>query len=216
MSNTFDISLYNDDFFKWHSEHAHEYSVRNMEWLLGSPYVNEPKSVLDIGCGIGSYLSVAIKHGLDILGFEIALDKALPYMDKDVIMKVHQWDCTQPLLNSYHWKSSPFDIVMSFETAEHIEPSGTGVFMDNLAESLAIGGLLLFTGAPPGQEGCGHINCRPKNEWIRMFEDRGLERLRHAEEAISNAWLEQGCPNYIAQNLISMTRPAYFKPVKRK
>ena len=52
----FDIDLYNDEFFEWHLKYAREYSMVTMDWLLEFvPF----KSVVDFGCGIGSYLESA-------------------------------------------------------------------------------------------------------------------------------------------------------------
>lgn len=65
----FDLSLYNDEFFEWHLKHVHESSVRCMEWYCEQ---YEPKLVLDLGCGIGSYLLGAHNKGATVLGIEVS------------------------------------------------------------------------------------------------------------------------------------------------
>ena len=53
---SFDLSLYNDEFFQWHYKYARIYSIQTMNWFLDKFTVN---SVVDFGCGIGSYLECA-------------------------------------------------------------------------------------------------------------------------------------------------------------
>jgi hypothetical protein len=96
-----------------------------------------------------------------------------------------------------------FDCVLSFETAEHIDPDGTDQFILNLVN--ATGKHLLFTAAPPGQDGCGHINLHPKEFWIGKF----INHLTYDDEmsaTISKAWRKLGAPNYICDNLIVFKR----------
>lgn len=218
----FDITLYNDDFFAWHKKYAHEYSMTNMKWLLESHYRDKISSVIDFGCGIGSYLVAAHQCGIkQIRGYEIALQQALPYIDGRVLNRIVQHDCTLPIPKNkrhpYHRvinqskvdnnypllpENRKYDLVLSFETIEHVEPSGTEQFIINMIDSLLYEGMILFTGAPPGQEGCGHINCRDKSEWILLFEKHGVINMPHIATEISKQWLIQGCPTYISENLL--------------
>ena len=65
---SFDLSLYNDEFFQWHYKYARIYSIQTMNWFLDKFTVS---SVVDFGCGIGSYLECAHDRGLEVKGFEI-------------------------------------------------------------------------------------------------------------------------------------------------
>ena len=81
----FDISLYNDDFFEWHFKYAREYSIVTMDWLLE---VFPFKSVVDFGCGIGSYLESAVaKNITKIKGYDIMEDLTNPFGDKPWLVK---------------------------------------------------------------------------------------------------------------------------------
>ena len=72
----FDINLYNDEFFEWHLKYAREYSMVTMDWLLKFiPF----KSVVDFGCGIGSYLESAHDKNVKIKGYDIGGDFAKKY-----------------------------------------------------------------------------------------------------------------------------------------
>lgn len=193
----FDISLYNDEFFEWHVKHAREYSIKTMDWYIEK---YKPESVCDFGCGIGSYLESCYNHGIKFYGIEIS-KAAKKYTPKHIKARIFYYDCTLPLL------CEVYGTVISFETAEHIDPNGTDEFIDNVI--CRVGNHLLFTAAPPGQEGTGHINLRPREFWIEQF----TKRLKYDQELtkdISDNWRRLGAPNYICDNLIVCTND-WFK-----
>jgi cyclopropane fatty-acyl-phospholipid synthase-like methyltransferase len=194
----FNISLYNDEFFKWHLIHAREYSIKTMDWFIEK---YKPETLLDIGCGIGSYLESAKKHGLrDIYGIDIS-EAAKKYTPEEIQYYIEYEDCTKPL--SFFGRT--FDVVISFETAEHIDPEGTRQFVKNLVD--ATGKYLLFSAAPPGQDGCGHINCQTKEYWIGQFVfNHKLNYGNVMTKIISDEWRKLGAPNYICDNLIVFKR----------
>lgn len=189
----FDISLYNDEFFEWHLKYAREYSIKTMDWYIET---FRPQSVVDFGCGIGSYLESAHNHKVFYHGYEISIEAA-KYTPEHIQHRIQYWDCTTPI---HHYRTG---CVISFETAEHIEPSGTDQFIQNLVN--ATGRHLLFTAAPPGQEGTGHINCHPKEYWKELFS-KHLTFDEALTKQISDKWRELGAPDYICNNLIVFIR----------
>lgn len=189
----FDLSLYDEEFFIWHKIHAREYSIRNMDWYIKN---YKPESVIDFGAGIGSYLESAHNHGLIIRGYDIS-EEALKHTPAFLHPFIAYLDCTLPI------KTEPFDTVISFETAEHIDPAGTEQFISNLIN--ATGKRLLFTAAPPGQQGTGHINLRPKQFWLDEFS-KELTYNEKVSREISSFWGLQGAPYYIVNNLIVFER----------
>lgn len=191
---TFDLSLYDDEFFIWHKIHAREYSIRNMDWYIKN---YKPESVIDFGCAIGSYLESAHNHGIQIVGVEIS-EAARKHTPESIRPFIQYMDCIDQLLCGV-----PFDTVLSFETAEHIDPAGTDQFIQNLIN--ATGKRLLFTAAPPGQQGTGHINLRPKQFWIDEFS-KELTYNEKLSREISSFWGLQGAPYYIVNNLIVFER----------
>lgn len=190
----FDISLYNDEFFEWHLKHAREYSIKTMDWYIEK---YKPVSVIDFGAGIGSYLESCDNHNVKCAGLEIS-PAALKYTPEHIRNRIFYLDCTKPI---GYW--GVFNTVISFETAEHIEPSGTNQFVENIIS--CTGGHMLFTAAPPGQLGTGHINLRPRQFWIEQF----TKELKYDEDLtkdISDNWRILGAPDYICNNLIVCTR----------
>jgi SAM-dependent methyltransferase len=189
----FDISLYNDEFFLWHLKYARDYSIQSMDW-----YIDEykPNSIIDFGCGIASYLESAYNKGIKKLkGIDIGGEYAKKYTPEYLMPYVEYKDCTQAIT------SEKYDCVISFETAEHIEPNGTQTFIKNISNALQVGGRILFTAAPPGQEGCGHINMHPKEFWLQEFSSLGNTLDTEMTEKVKENW-RNICPNYIVENLI--------------
>jgi len=189
----FDISLYDEDFFEWHVTHARKYSMRTMDWYIQK---YKPDSVVDFGCGIGSYLEAAFDYGIKIKGYEISWE-AIIHTPERIRPFIEYRDCTEPI------NAGVFDTVISFETAEHIEPEGTNQFIKNLVN--ATGKTLLFTAAPPGQEGTGHINCRYRDFWMLELSDFLIYNDVLTGE-ISEAWEKLGAPWYIVKNLMVFSR----------
>ena len=140
------------------------------EWLMETKSITEliydkfkPKSVVDFGCGSGSYLYFFSKLGVNKLkGFEgsqNAIELALidkKYIDRCDITKKIELDET-------------YDVCVCFEVAEHLDEDCVDMFLDNLCSSSAT---ILFTAAPPGQGGRHHVNLKPSQYWIQKFEER--------------------------------------------
>lgn len=193
MEELFDINVYNDRYFEWHLKNAREYSIKTMDWFIQYYKI---KSLVDFGCGIGSYLESALKNNLEkIKGYDIG-SVAKKYTPNEVQQFIEYKDCTKRMM------CDKYDCVISFETAEHIEPKGTDKFILNIINSVNDNGVILFSAAPPEQNGSGHINCHPKEYWIKKFEEIGFVIDSKMREIVSLKWLELGAPDYIYNNLI--------------
>lgn len=207
MSNfdtKFILELYNDDFFAWHLKYARDYSIKTMDW-----YIQEykPTSVIDFGCGIGSYLESAYNNGIkNIRGYDIGWQEAKKYCPQELHKYISEKDCTQPI------NEKTYDCVITFETIEHIEPSGTDTFIENLVNATAPKGKILFTGAPPEQDGCGHINCRTKEEWESLFVKHKFYVDKDTTAYVRENWqgLNANCPKYILDNLMVLTNEVNY------
>lgn len=123
-----------------------------------------PRSVLDVGCGAGAWLQAWSGRAQgDLIG-----------VDGDYV------DTARLLIPQAHFQkhdlSRPFrlgrrfDLVYSFEVAEHIDAAGADTFVDSLAEH---GDLIAFSAATPGQGGEFHVNEQPYDYWRAKFRARG-------------------------------------------
>lgn len=144
----------------------------------------ETNSVVDFGSGTGGYIAEFRKHGLMTEGFEysqIARDIA----HKKLGVELQPFD-----LNTFTKYERDFDLSISIEVAEHLVPE-LGDRLVNVCCQHAP--LVIFTAAPPGQPGQGHINLQPKSYWIDKFAQRGFQFNNSKTEELAN---------YLKTNLI--------------
>ena len=137
-----------------------------------------PKSMLDVGSGIGSMVRLARALGVDAVGVDVLAEPP------DV-----NWDLTKPLS-----LGQTFDLTISLETAEHLPPEAAGTFCDTISNHMNSGSLLVFSAARPGQGGIGHINLQPLEFWRTLLEARGLTYLPQETLALSNLFIYTSGP----------------------
>ena len=197
MANKFDITQYDDRYFKWHRDHTRNYAIKNMDWYIKK---FKPHSIIDYGCGIGAYLEAALANKITkIKGFDIGGDYVKKYTEKSVQPYIEYVDCTLQM------STGAYDCAISLETGEHIEPSASDQFVSNIASSTKKTGTILFSAAQPGQNGTGHINCQTKDFWKEKFKAHHFVCDQALTLLISREWSVQKAPEYIVNNLIVFT-----------
>jgi hypothetical protein len=168
--------LYSQSFF----ELVHIDSTPVAEYL--SPIISEAldvKSVVDLGCGTGTWLRGFKKQGAKIYGVEGSLSaKPLLVIPDDC---VYFGDLRYPLNIDI---TEEIDLVISIEVAEHIEPQFVYGYLTNLTDIFKPRHIIM-TAAPPGQCGTGHFNCQPKKYWYGKIECYGYERDIYLEEILT-------------------------------
>ena len=130
-----------------------------------------PSSFLDVGCGVGYGLQYVVAKGVECLGLE-GSKAALAASPVPELIRLTN-------LNHAVNLGRKFDLVWSFEVAEHIHPVYTDVFLETLTKH---GDVIAMSAARPGQGGCGHFNEQPPSYWIERLEKRGY---RHIDEFAS-------------------------------
>jgi cyclopropane fatty-acyl-phospholipid synthase-like methyltransferase len=136
-----------------------------------------PKSVLDLGCGVGKSLDYFLSKGIFVTGVEgskIAIRKS---NHPELIIQYNlEWELN---LNK------KFDLVWSLEFVEHIHPK----FVNNLLKTFSNhSDKIVMSAAQPRQRGFWHLNEQPETYWIKQFEKYGYrfnkdktEELREIE-----------------------------------
>lgn len=150
-----------------------------------------PSSVVDVGCGTGSWLSV-----FEALGVEDVIGVDFQYSDKSVISrnKFMVADLSQPLELTRR-----FDLVLCLEVAEHISDSCA----DGLVESLTnLGDRIVFSAAVPGQGGDGHINEQWPDYWVKKF---ARYKFHFSEILRSKFWNDEEIEWWYRQNMFLVT-----------
>ena len=159
------LSIYDDNFFRGRTRGR----VRGWEKNIGSEIVNFFKisSIVDFGCGLGSFLEGAQEKGARIMGFEYGYEKAKGYLCQSIAPFIQYGNVMEKI------DCGVFDCSMSIEVAEHILTEKSDELVSNLARSS--NKYIILTAAPPGQGGTGHINEQPKQFWIDKFEKLGFK-----------------------------------------
>lgn len=123
----------------------------------------KPKSVVDIGCGIGNFLNQFKKLGVEkILGLDgIWADKY------QISNNISLDNFIEYNLDEVFTPNQKYDIAISLEVAEHIDEK----YADNFIKTLTnCSDNIVFSAAIPLQGGQNHLNEQWNNYWIKKFE----------------------------------------------
>jgi 2-polyprenyl-3-methyl-5-hydroxy-6-metoxy-1,4-benzoquinol methylase len=121
-------------------------------------------SVLDVGCGIGSWLKVCLEqHVFDVHGIDgsewnedVCLVGSSQYFRKDISEPIEM--------------GRKYDLLFCLEVAEHLPENKSDILIDTLVRHAD---LVLFSAAIPGQGGDGHENEQWPSYWESKFKKRG-------------------------------------------
>lgn len=129
------------------------------------PVINtllQPKSVVDLGCGSGSFLSLFKQMGVaEVLGLDGSwANKELVYQ----YLSPHEF--REVDLEQFSVDNRRFDLAINLEVAEHLAPSSADRHVQNLTQ---LSDVILFSAAIPFQGGQNHINEQWPSYWAQKF-----------------------------------------------
>ena len=153
-----------------------------------------PSSILDVGCGTGTWIRAAMDTGVtDVAGVD-----GVAQTEESLVCPIHcfrQQDLTLP------WNlGRKFDLALCLEVAEHIDAQYADVFLDNL---VAHADTIFFSAACPNQIGQHHVNCQWPAYWQRMFNIRGYTCDDWPRWAI---WDDRQIEPWYRQNIFMATK----------
>lgn len=128
--------------------------------------VLNPQSVVDVGCGIGTFLNIFKQNGVDdILGLDG------PWVDKKLLSKhISLEDFKEVDLEKGFEIDRKFDLALCLEVLEHIQDK----FASNVVKSLTLASnYIVFSASIPGQMGQNHVNEQWMEYWIDIFKQYG-------------------------------------------
>lgn len=131
------------------------------------PIVQEfikPRTVMDFGCGLGTWLAVWKSHGAKVIGVDgDYVERDMLYIDEESFISA---DLSKDFVKVDH----KVDLVESLEVAEHLPESRAVEFVHNLTE---VSDVVLFSAAFPYQGGTNHINEQWPSYWANIFSAFG-------------------------------------------
>lgn len=152
------------------TKYIHETTVHNIQ----APSIIVPKmidlfsplSVVDFGCGIGTFLNIFIREGVtDVLGLDG------PWVNKDLLKENLPENKFKAVnLENHVSLNKKYDLAISLEVAEHLDKAKASVMVDNLVHA---SDLIVFSAAIPFQGGQNHINEQWPNYWLKLFTLKG-------------------------------------------
>jgi len=145
------------------------FSIREKKALQSAkeivPIVMEyikPTSVIDIGCGNGTWLSVFAEYGIcDLLGVDGGVVD-----ESNLLVSMKQFQNFDLSKEKFRVERK-YDLVVSLEVAEHIPNEKSYDFVKMLTD---LGDIVMFSAAVPGQGGVDHINEKWQSYWAEIFQ----------------------------------------------
>jgi SAM-dependent methyltransferase len=121
----------------------------------------QPNSVLDVGCGRGTWLRACRELGCNnLVGYDGPWNDQSKMVDTGIVFRGVD-------LNERFSPADKFDLAISLEVAEHLEVRYADRFVNSLA---GCANSILFGAALVGQGGCNHINERMPSYWAHRFK----------------------------------------------
>lgn len=159
----------------------------------------DPKSVVDVGCGAGSWLSEFIKHGVtDVHGLDAS---DVPREQLEIpVDDFEARDLSKPFLLARR-----FDAAICLEVAEHLPPASAENLVESLTNSAPV---VVFSAAIPHQTGTMHINEQWPSYWAQKFDSHGFCCVNCFRPKL---WDAVGVSAWYAQNMFLMAHNDWLK-----
>jgi SAM-dependent methyltransferase len=158
-----------------------------------------PQSVIDVGCGHGQWLKAFVGAGVsDVMGVDgdyVDRSKLAITPEQFSVMDLNRPD---PL-------NRVFDLAISLEVAEHLQPQAGRPFVQFLTSCSEI---ILFSAAIPGQPGNDHRNARWPGYWKSLFEAQGYVALDPLRPIL---WHDERVMMCYRQNVLLMVKRGHYE-----
>lgn len=156
---------------------------------------HEIKRVVDVGCGLGTWLRVWLE-----LGASAVKSFDGDYVDRGAL-EIPEEAFQVVDLNLPFPMIAPADVAMSLEVAEHLPPEAAGELVHTLT---SLAPVVLFSAAIPGQGGTNHVNEQWPGYWSALFAAQhyvAIDCLRHALLGNANVdwWYQQNLLIFVDQ-----------------
>jgi hypothetical protein len=175
----------------------HEESVRGAEAVLALVRQVLPpiKSAVDVGCGVGTWLSVLSETGVDsVHGFDGS------WVPCDELVIPRESFTTIDLETEALPRDERYDLAICLELAEHLPASAAADLVGALTR---LSDFVLFSAAIPMQGGRRHINEQWPDYWAKLFADLGHVTFDTLRPQI---WQDRSIPFWYRQNLLLFIR----------
>lgn len=198
-----------------HSEKIHNKTAA--EIILPKLFqIYKPNSILDIGCGLGTWLSAAKEMGVsEVMGIDG------DYVNKEILFKYIQPSEFIPFdLRKNIDLGKKFDLCICLEVAEHLPANSSDTLIESLVRH---SDSILFSAAIPGQGGQNHVNEQWASYWVGKFGKHGFKvydpiRYQIWDNSTIEPWYKQNLLlfskselNFPEPTQVDLIHPDFFK-----
>jgi len=161
----------------------------------------EPRRIVDIGCGVGTWMRAALDLGAEaVVGVDgDYVDRSMLLVDPASFVPADIAAARLPKVLKGHL-ADPFDLVMCLEVAEHLPFLRAASFVEDLT---CLSDVVLFSAAVPFQFGTNHVNEQWPEFWAILFRACGFACWDWLRREL---WAEQGVDWWYAQNTLVFAR----------
>lgn len=164
----------------------------------------EVNTVIDIGCGTGSWLKAFKNMGAkEILGLDG------DYVDRNMLV-IDKKNFVPANFEKKIKIPKKFDLLITLEVAEHISFSRAGGFVRDLCQ---LSDVILFSAATKLQGGDGHINEQRMSYWKKKFEHEDYVMLDVIRKKI---WNNTKIPVWYRQNVVIFVKKEVYENLNYK
>lgn len=186
------MARYKDEFFR----DRHARTAYAAETILGilQPALPALQSAVDIGCGVGTWLSVLQRLGVgEVRGIDGHWVDVGNLVIPAESFSHHDLQADLDL-------GRRFDLAISLEVAEHLPPVRAPGFVAWLT---GLSDVVLFSAATPRQGGKNHYNEQWQDYWAGLFANRDYVAVDFIRTRI---WNDQKIATWYRQNLLVYVR----------
>lgn len=164
-------------------------SLRSAKTILGQLFEHyRPASILDVGCGIGTWLRAASELGIaDLQGIDG------DHVEKSSLLIDERFFRPTDLRDPFELDRR-FELTVSVEVAEHLPYDRGPSFVRDVVATTDI---ILFSAAAPYQGGRGHFNEQWPEYWAILFRSYGFDCFDPFRDSV---WDNEGVEPWYAQN----------------
>jgi SAM-dependent methyltransferase len=159
--------LYDEEFYREQLYEGLYFEQQKVGGLLAWMFKPTTKSFLDVGCGFGGMTDELLQH----YEKKLCIDGSLTVV-KFMLPKVMEYFKCLDIINP-DYDVGKFDLVFSFEVAEHLEEKYADTFINFLINHC--NKYLVLSAALPGSKGKNHVNCKPRDYWVKKLQDAQFE-----------------------------------------
>ncbi len=171
-----------------------------------------PNAAVDIGCGPGMVVGALLDLGVAAVGLDgsshalsYAQERNRPFLQLQDITTMGEGVSLQAGFTEMRndgYRLGPSRVVICTEVAEHLDEKHAAGLVRLLASGMCP---IVFTAAPPGQDGHHHVNLQEKDYWESLFADHGCVYDLEASDNLRWRWRKLQRLSHMVRNVMVFT-----------